>query len=113
MLLTVYLVTLYPLTMRDDYLNLSIWRLLSLFSQKNKWTTLLKDGQIRGLAVRISVLTVKRFRHGPSVICKSVTRWTKQAFPCSKFLSTGGQLWASTAFEGSQFHSIGVLKFYS
>ena len=25
----------------------------------------------------------------------------------------GGQLWANTAFEGSQFHSIGVSKFYS
>ena len=32
-----------------------------------------------------------------------VTRWTKQAFPCSKFLSPGDQLWANTAFEGSQF----------
>ena len=42
-----------------------------------------------------------------------VTRWTKQAFPCSKFLSPGGQLWANTAFEGSQFYSIGVPKFYS
>ena len=43
----------------------------------------------------------------------TVTRWTKQAFPCSKFLSPGGQLWANTAFEGSQFYSIGVPKFYS
>ena len=43
----------------------------------------------------------------------SVTRWTKQAFSCSKFLSPGGQLWANTAFEGSQFYSIGVPKFYS
>ena len=42
-----------------------------------------------------------------------VTRWTKQAFSCSKFLSPGGQLWAKTAFEGSQFYSIGVPKFYS
>ena len=42
-----------------------------------------------------------------------VTRWTKQAFPCSKFLSPGGQLWANTAFEGSQFYSIEVPKFYS
>ena len=42
-----------------------------------------------------------------------VTRWTKQAFSCSKFLSPGGQLWANTAFEGSQFYSIGVPKFYS
>ena len=25
----------------------------------------------------------------------------------------GGQLWANTAFEGSQFYSIGVPKFYS
>ena len=40
-----------------------------------------------------------------------VTRWTKQAFSCSKFLSPGGQLWANTAFEGSQFYSIGVPKF--
>ena len=47
--------------------------------------------------------------------CESliVTRWTKQAFPCSKFLSPGGQLWANTAFEGSQFYSIEVPKFYS
>ena len=45
------------------------------------------------------------------VLC--VTRWTKQAFSCSKFLSPGGQLWANTAFEGSQFYSIGVPKFYS
>ena len=44
-----------------------------------------------------------------------VTRWTKQAFSCSKFLSPwgGGQLWANTAFEGSQFYSIRVPKFYS
>ena len=42
-----------------------------------------------------------------------VTRWTKQAFSCSKFLSPGGQLWTNTAFEGSQFYSIGVPKFYS
>ena len=42
-----------------------------------------------------------------------VTRWTKQAFSCSKFLSPGGQLWANTAFKGSQFYSIGVPKFYS
>ena len=42
-----------------------------------------------------------------------VTRWTKQAFSCSKFLSPGGQLLANTAFEGSQFYSIGVPKFYS
>ena len=42
-----------------------------------------------------------------------VTRWTKQAFSCSKFLSPGGQLWENTAFEGSQFYSIGVPKFYS
>ena len=42
-----------------------------------------------------------------------VTRWTKQAFSCSKFLSPGGQLWANTAFEGSQFYSIGVPKFNS
>ena len=44
---------------------------------------------------------------------RDVTRWTKQAFPCSKFLSPGGQLWANTALEGSQFYSIGVPKFYS
>ena len=37
----------------------------------------------------------------------------KQAFSCSKFLSPGDQLWANTAFEGSQFYSIGVPKFYS
>ena len=37
----------------------------------------------------------------------------KQAFSCSKFLSPGVQLWANTAFEGSQFYSIGVPKFYS
>ena len=30
-----------------------------------------------------------------------VTRWTKHSFPCSKL------------FEGSQFHKIGVSKFYS
>ena len=42
-----------------------------------------------------------------------VTRWTKQAFPYSKFLSPGGQLWANTAFEGSQFYNIGIPKFYS
>ena len=42
-----------------------------------------------------------------------VMRWTKQAFSCSKFLNPGGQLWANTAFEGSQFYSIGVPKFYS
>ena len=28
-------------------------------------------------------------------------------------LEPGGQLWANTAFEGSQFYSIGVPKFYS
>ena len=31
---------------------------------------------------------------------------------CSKFLSPGSA-WANTAFEGSQFYSIGVPKFYS
>ena len=46
-------------------------------------------------------------------LLETVTRWTKQAFLCSKFLSPGGQLWANTAFEGSQFYSIGVPKFYS
>ena len=30
-----------------------------------------------------------------------------------EILKPGGQLWANTAFEGSQFHSIGVLKLYS
>ena len=44
---------------------------------------------------------------------KGKPRWTKQAFSCSKFLSPGGQLSANTAFEGSQFYSIGVPKFYS
>ena len=48
-----------------------------------------------------------------SVSLITVTRWTKQAFSCSKFLSPGGQLWANTAFEGSQFYSIGVPKFNS
>ena len=37
----------------------------------------------------------------------------KTSISCSKFLSPGGQLWANTAFEGSQFYSIGVPKFYS
>ena len=50
------------------------------------------------------------FGYYPEII---VTRCTKQAFPCSKFLSPGCQLWANTAFEGSQFYSIGVPKFYS
>ena len=30
-----------------------------------------------------------------------------------EILESGGQLWANTAFEGSQFYSIGVPKFYS
>ena len=30
-----------------------------------------------------------------------------------KILKPGGQLWANTAFEGSQFHKIRVPKFYS
>ena len=30
-----------------------------------------------------------------------------------EILEPGGQLWAITAFEGSQFYSIGVPKFYS
>ena len=47
------------------------------------------------------------------VLKNDVTRWTKQTFPCSKFLSPGDQLWANTAFERSQFYSIGVPKFYS
>ena len=34
-------------------------------------------------------------------------------FHVRKKLSPGGQLWANTAFEGSQFYSIGVPKFYS
>ena len=29
-----------------------------------------------------------------------------------EILEPGGQLWANTAFEGSQFYSIGVPKFY-
>ena len=40
-----------------------------------------------------------------------VTRWTKQAFSCSKFLSPGGQLWANTAFEGSNSIALGYLNF--
>ena len=55
----------------------------------------------------------KRFSWYMALIDPIVTRWTKQAFSCSKFLSPGGQLWANTAFEGSQFYSIGVPKFYS
>ena len=30
-----------------------------------------------------------------------------------EILEPGGQLWANTVFEGSQFYSIGVPKFYS
>ena len=30
-----------------------------------------------------------------------------------EILEPGGQLWANTAFKGSQFYSIGVPKFYS
>ena len=30
-----------------------------------------------------------------------------------EILEPGGQLWANTAFEGSQFYSIGLPKFYS
>ena len=30
-----------------------------------------------------------------------------------EILEPGGQFWANTAFEGSQFYSIGVPKFYS
>ena len=55
--------------------------------------------------------TVKTKRFGS--VNFPVTRLTKQAFSCSKFLSPGGQLWANTAFEGSLFYSIGVPKFYS
>ena len=44
---------------------------------------------------------------------------TKQTFPCSKFLSPGGggggwgQLCANTSSRVSQFHRIGVPKFYT
>ena len=30
-----------------------------------------------------------------------------------EILEPGGQLWANTVFDGSQFYSIGVPKFYS
>ena len=53
------------------------------------------------LAVFLSIIMV-------SLPESVVTRWTKQAFSCSKFLSPGGQLWANTAFKGSQLYSIGV-----
>ena len=62
---------------------------------------------VRCFGVRDSVMFHFMFVH------YTVTRWTKQAFSCSKFLSPVGQLWANTAFEGSQFYSIGVPKFYS
>ena len=37
----------------------------------------------------------------------------KTSFSMFEILEPGGQLWANTAFEGSQFYSIGVPKFYS
>ena len=37
----------------------------------------------------------------------------KTSISMFEILEPGGQLWANTAFEGSQFYSIGVPKFYS
>ena len=37
----------------------------------------------------------------------------KTSISMFEILEPGGQLWASTAFEGSQFDVIGVPKFYS
>ena len=37
----------------------------------------------------------------------------KTSISMFEILEPGGQLWANTAFEGSQFHVIGVPKFYS
>ena len=37
----------------------------------------------------------------------------KTSISMFEILEPGGQLWANTAFQGSQFYSIGVPKFYS
>ena len=37
----------------------------------------------------------------------------KTSISMFEILEPGGQVWANTAFEGSQFYSIGVPKFYS
>ena len=37
----------------------------------------------------------------------------KTSISMFEILEPGGQLWANTAFEGSQFYSIEVPKFYS
>ena len=50
---------------------------------------------------------------GPNSNLSECYEMDKTGISCSKFLSPGGQLWANTAFEGSQFYSIGVPKFYS
>ena len=52
-------------------------------------------------------------RIGESLGVSMCYEMDKTSISCSKFLSPGGQLWANTAFEGSQFYSIGVPKFYS
>ena len=43
-------------------------------------------------------------------LCYKMDKTTISMF---EILKPGGQLWANTAFEGSQFYSIGVPKFYS
>ena len=37
----------------------------------------------------------------------------KRSISMFEILEPGGQVWANTAFEGSQFHRFGVPKFYS
>ena len=46
----------------------------------------------------------------PSAWCYEMDKTSIFMF---EILEPGGQLWANTAFEGSQFYSIGVPKFYS
>ena len=70
------------------------------------------DTNTYGVSMGYGFMLLKKEMQTTDKTC-IVTRWTKQAFLCSKFLSPGGQLWANTAFEGSQFYSIGVPKFYS
>ena len=59
----------------------------------------------------IGMLTqLEDFSHATIIRCYEMDKTSISMF---EILKPGGQLWANTAFEGSQLHSIGVLKFYS
>ena len=71
-----------------------------------------------GIAAFERLIPTKRAKtkYSLSLIDSSIRRcyeMDKTSISMFEILEPGGQLWANTAFKGSQFYSIGVPKFYS